>query len=319
MAGRTWGIAALAVAALAAGGCDLGRVLAGFRDPVFEVAAALPAAIPYRQSEGGLVILTGRVNGKADVDFILDTGAPVTVLVENRQTAALGLDTSKARPLGPEGDPATPLGVIADGFRIAFPGVALAQVTAVVIPGDRLPCQERFRAIDFGGVIGADLFRKFVVEVDPVARLVRLHDPKTWSPPKDATAVPLEFSEGHPFVDAQVRLDSGRMVPLRLHVDLGMSKSASLVAGESSLVPMPAGGEAREVCYVGGIREERSGPPVALMLGSARFDVADPTYVTPGAGPGLREDGAIGGGALSGRRIFIDYPSRRLHLGAPVA
>ena len=148
---------------------------------------------------------------------------------------------------------------------------------------------------------------------------MRLHDPKTWSPPKDATAVPLEFREDHPFVDAQVRLESGRMVPLRLHLDLGMSKSVSLVAGASSAVPMPAGGKAHEVCYVGGTREERSGPPVAVMLGAARIDVANPTYVTPGAGPGLREDGAIGGGALSGRRIFIDYPSRRLHLGAPVA
>ena len=41
------------------------------------------------------------------------------------------------------------------------------------------------------------LVRHFVVEVDPSARRVRLHDPAAWRVPAGATVVPLVFVDGH--------------------------------------------------------------------------------------------------------------------------
>ena len=52
---------------------------------------------------------------------------------------------------------------------MAFGPVTLSQVTAVVVPQKSMPCREKFDEIGFGGVIGADLFRRFVVEIDPAA------------------------------------------------------------------------------------------------------------------------------------------------------
>lgn len=101
-------LAALLAAPLLSG-CMLQYALFGFPPP--EITAPRAAIeLPYREGPGGLVLLKGRVNDKADVDFILDTGAPVTVLIDGARTAGLGLDTSNAAPLGDPKDPASPGG-----------------------------------------------------------------------------------------------------------------------------------------------------------------------------------------------------------------
>ncbi len=224
------------------------------------------------------MILTGRVNGKADVDFILDTGAPVSVLIDGPRTVALGLDTSKARPLGDPDHPATPVGVIGRDFHVAFGAIELAGLSAIVVPEKSMPCRERFDAIGFAGVIGADLFRRFVVEIDPVAKRVRFHEPGTWRAPDGASSLPVTFGRGHPFIDARLTLASGEEIATRMNVDIGMNRALTLVAGSHPAIAMPVDGAVRKSCYVNGTREERAGPAVAV---DAR------QHDDPGREPGL--------------------------------
>lgn len=313
MARKTWGWAAPVLAALALAGCNLHEALFGFRSPTIRIAGSAPLELAYREAPGGLVIVTGRVNDAADVDFILDTGAPVTVLIDGLQTAALHLDTSKATRLGDPNDPATPMGVIQGGFAARFGNVSLTDLTALVIPGKSLPCQERVQAVNFGGVIGADLFRRFVVEVDPSIQRVRLHEPKAWRPPENTSTIPLTFEDGHVFVDAKVvLLPAGNEVSTRLNLDTGMSKAMLLVAGGSSEIPMPTKGDIRKACYVSGMREELRGPPVHLKVGESTIRIAKPTYAPRESTASVQRGGALGGDAFRGRRVFIDYPSKRL-------
>src|SRR5262245_20949637 len=131
-------LAALAVVGLSA--CH-------FPDPKVAVTGSFPIELTYREARGGLVILTGRVDDRADVDFILDTGAPVSVLLDSPRTAKLGLDTRDARPLGDPSNPATPTGVLRPDTRFAFGPLTLAGVTTVVVPEKTMPCRERFEEI----------------------------------------------------------------------------------------------------------------------------------------------------------------------------
>lgn len=308
MVGRK--LAAMA-AVVALAGCDL-RYALGFPEPQVAVAGAGPVELAYREAKGGLVIVSGRVNGKADVDFILDTGAPVTVLLDGPRTAALALDSSRARPLGDSDDPASPVGDIQGGFGIEFGPLAFSQLTAVVVPQRSLPCPERFEEVGFGGVIGADLFRRFVVEIDPAARRVRMHDPRTWSPPAGAASLPLSFRAGHPFVDTRVTLADGRTVDMRANVDTGMNRSLTLVAGSHEALEMPKDGPLRKSCFVNGVREEREGPAVTVGLGGLVLPVAKPIYSTSANPVAGRGASTIGAGLFRERRLFIDYPGSRL-------
>lgn len=301
-----------AMTALALTGCDGLLLLRGFAEPKVVVHGTLPIELSYREGKGGIVILSGRVNGKADVDFVLDTGAPVTVLLDNERTAALGLDTSKARRLGPSDDPAAPTGVVQTGVSLTLGAISLTDVTAIVLPENSLACPERYRALGFAGVIGADLLRRFVVEVDPPAKRVTLHEPATWKIPTGGVVVPLTFDGGHPFVSAKLTLPSGDSIEMPMHLDTGMSSALSLTADSDPALPMPAEGETTKSCFVGGLRDVREGPPVNLKLAGARFSGVRPSYSVKGQGPAIQERGAIGSGLLARRAYALDYANKRL-------
>jgi hypothetical protein len=283
--------------------------------PTITVSGSAPVELPFRVAADGLVILQGRVDGAAEVGFILDTGAPVTVLFDNAQTRALRLDTSGARRLGD--DPASPTGVIRGGHSIAFGRVSLDALTAVVIPGASLPCPERFDAMAVGGVIGADLFRRFVVEVDWSRRSVRLHEPAAWHPHASLRAVPITFESGHPYVQSVVHLPDGRAVPVRLHLDTGMNLGLSLATGGDSAFAPPTHGRTRQTCFVSARSTVGEGPPVALELGGVRIAPVVPVYAPAAGASANRQTGAIGGGALSRQPLVVDYPGRRIFLGVP--
>ncbi len=304
-------ILACVLAAACLSGCNLHTALFGFPEPVIAPATFLPVELPFREGPGGLVVITGRVDGRQDVEFILDTGAPVTVLLDGPRTAQLGLDTRGARRLGPADDPAVPTGVISPGHTLAFGPLALERLTAVLIPVASMPCAERFEAVGFGGVIGADLFRRFVVEVDWKARKVRLHDPKLWSA-AGARTIALTFVDGHPFVAASVRLPGGEAVATRLHLDTGMNKALSLTVGAHPSFTMPAHGRGRGDCFVSGTRLTMEGAPVTLAMSEVTIADVVPSYSESAPRLGKRVAGSMGAALLRQYRVAIDYPGRRL-------
>lgn len=323
---RHWLKFLAAGAALPLAGCDLRYWLFGFPQP--EVTTRWPASgvieLPFRAGPGGLVLVRGRVNDRAEVDFILDTGAPVSLLLNGPDaTRALALDTRNARKLGPSDNPASPVGVIAPDFTFDFGAVRLAGLSVVVMDDAQLPCPERFKAIDFSGVIGADLFKRFRIEVDHGAQRVRLHPPGAWQPGAQAARLPLHFHDGHVYIDAGLRLQNGgrgeAVAPLRLHLDTGKSTGLALIAGSRPELVMPAEGAVQRACLVAGTLESRVGAPVELEFGALRTTIAAPLYEAPNRLLAAHRHGAIGIEVLSRYRFTVDYPGRQLVLQARTA
>jgi predicted aspartyl protease len=298
-----------ATAALAA--CDLRYALLGFPEPTYTVTANTPIELPYREG-AGLLVIEGEVNGTR-ADFVLDTGAPVTVLINSPRLAPLALDTSKARKLGPADNPAVPVGVIEPGFKVAFDGVTLSEVTAVIVEGTSLPCRERFESANFQGVIGADVMRRFVVEVDPVQRRVRLHEPARWAPTSVIGSLPLEFRAGLPFTQAEVRGSAGT-VPVRLLVDTGSNDTLSLIAASRPELQLPADAQPRESCYVGGARTTWHGAPVDIAFGDAVARQVSTSYEDGDRVLRGERNGSLGMGLLKRYVFAIDYPGKRIVL-----
>jgi hypothetical protein len=311
---RTLGLALSILAAAALAGCDLHHALFGFPEPKYEVAGGSPIELTYRDG-AGLLIVEGVVNGTA-ASFVLDTGAPVTVLVNGPRLAPLGLDTSKARKLGPADNPAVPVGIIQPGFTIAFSGLTLSGVTAVVVEGASMPCRERFEAANFQGVIGADVMRRFVVEIDPAEQRIRLHEPAHWSPPATVGTLPLEFSAGLPFTQAELR-DPAGTVPVRLLVDTGSNDSLSLIAGSRPELAIPAQAQPRKSCYVAGTRRTWRGEPLDLAFGDAVASRIQTSYEDGDSVLRGERNGAVGIGLLKRYAFAIDYPGRRIVLLRP--
>jgi hypothetical protein len=132
--------------------------------------------------------------------------------------------------------------------------------------------------------------------------------------PDGATSVPLVLEDGHPYVEADVVAADGTRTRRRLHVDTGMNRPLTVVhaAGE----PLPEGRTTR-ACFVGGLRELRRGPPVAVEVGGVRLAVDEPDHARAGETADVQRSGALGGPALAGWRYAVDYPGRRLVFVAP--
>jgi hypothetical protein len=291
-----------------------------FPPPRITLSKAAPIELPCRIGPGGLVLLRGRVDGRAETWFALDTGAPVTVLIDGQRSAALGLDSRGARKLGPEDDPAVPVGVIRPGMEIGFDGqLSLSGLSVVVIPHATLACPDRFDAAGFDGVIGADLMRRFVVEIDGAARRVRLHEPTAFVLPAGWESLPLEVDGGgHLYVGAQLLADAGASsAPVRLHVDSGSTRALTLRLGSHPAIAAPAGGQRQETCFVNGRRPVlRADQAQQLRLGTLGVTVARPDYVAL-ADAAMRRSphhGTIGMPLLARHGPIVDVPGRRLCL-----
>ena len=277
-------------------------------------AAAAPIELPFRQGPGGLILVKVRIDGRVDGEFIVDTGAPVTVLLDGPALAPLGLDLSGARKLGPADSPASPVGVFVQRTMLDLGGLRIWPRTTVALAPASLACPERMAAIGFQGIVGADLFRERVVEVDHARRVLRLHEPEAWQAPAGATIVPLQMTGGLPYVDVAVNVN-GRMPTLRLLVDTGKSRALSLVAGSDAALQWPADGEVQMACFVSGLREMRRGAPVDLRFSEAGVarDVV-PLYEPRELIGERARQGSIGVELLARWRFVIDYPRRQIVL-----
>jgi predicted aspartyl protease len=134
---------------------------------LLSVALAAAIEIPYRRLESGHLVVEVSVEGQAPVPFVVDTGASVTVLSPATWQAAGG-DPERGLKLRAAGAG----GVVQDvrllsGVDLVVAGFPIRVGAAAMVDlGEGLP---------FGGLIGRDILRRYVVEVDDTRSTLTLH------------------------------------------------------------------------------------------------------------------------------------------------
>jgi hypothetical protein len=266
-------------------------------------------------SAGGHTLIHGKVKGDVGVWFALDTGAPVTALFDGPRTAALQLDSRGARKLGRADDIASPIGVVRQGFDITFgEHVQLSGVTAVIIPEATLPCFDFYEQTGIGGVIGADLMRHLVTEIDSQASQIVLHQTQSFRPPPGYLAIPMEIDrDGFLIIKAGVRSAHARLPQtLRLLVDTGLPTELALhMPNEEAIATVAPSALVSSGCGIGGARRYwRDVQSIELSFGNLMMQVAEPVYEV-----GLYGfDGLVGASSLYRHRPIVDMPGNRLLL-----
>ncbi len=96
---------------------------------------------PGRRLETGFrvahhVLVPATLEGAGPFDFVLDSGAPVTLLVGTRRTARLGLEPGASFPLGGSGVGAAPVGRAVEGLELALQDLG-SRGALTLIPGGR--------------------------------------------------------------------------------------------------------------------------------------------------------------------------------------
>lgn len=273
---------------------------------------SLPVRLPFREHEGWVVVQAS-VNGSPPIDFVIDTGASMLAILTGPKTQALGLDMSGLREIGGEGVAAI-TAVVQDELDIDFGGVTLLDQTVLAIPLESVLCDESVRTPPFQGVIGHELFDRFVVEVDHARGEVVLHDPDTFRYSGNGYIVPVEISGRQPYTQARVRDAQGRSFDARLHVDSGAGIDLSLFPQANEDIQVPPGGEETVACFVGGLARYQSGSSVTLGLGDTpdayvpvRYSIGD-EVIDSG------QHGRLGARFLGRYNVIYDYRRERIIL-----
>jgi hypothetical protein len=265
-------------------------------------ASSSIARIPFTWTPGQIEIAV-RVND-AHATFLLDTASEYSV-VSSRLAAQLhlALEHTHGRDF-------------ADDVWLAIGGITLEHQRVMVMPFEGYYAQGR--SID--GLIGYDLFARFVVAIDFTERRLTVSEPSSFKRSADTIAVPIDFVGRLATVQTKIRLTDGRSLGARLVIDTGASQGVILRYPFAETNGLLDSGSVASGPVASALRRELQTlidvPVQEVSIGDWTFDHprVEAQRAPSGSGAFTSTDGLIGNTLLQRFVLFVDYPHRRLLL-----
>ena len=270
----------------------------------------------------GLILVSVTIADSPPLDFVLDSGATQSSITDPILAWALDLEIKESGLARGVGSGATRV-LVAQEICIRMGGVEVLRAPLVIHDiGPRLAAAA---GREIHGFLGADLFERYVVEINPVGRRLLLHDPETFTYVGPGYDVPLEVVDRRPVVHGTVMIkEGGKEVPVRLMADTGSSRSLSLITKSRRHLKPPA--EQTVGASVGVVGETRVVVALTqrLQFGSIFAEGVGTAWTEAFGVPAVRNipnlNGILGNQFMNRFRVFFDYRGGRLilepiHLG----
>lgn len=268
----------------------------------FEVlGGGVRVEIPFELLNNHIYVMAS-INGAPPRRFLVDTGG-LNVLTESA-AAELGIASQGALEVRGAGEGKADVGV-AGVDSLTVGDVRLSDQRFIVIDMDEIAAAE---GIELSGLVGFELFRRFVVEIDYAGRRLVLTRPEAFRYQGDGVRVPFRFDHRTPVVEGAVdgvggtfTLDTGSRGGLALHGPFVAEHDLErrYTPRVERLTGWGVGG---------GVRGQPVGPRT-LTLGSLEIpDVAtELTRQSAGAFTDRYTAGNVGGAVLKRFRVIFDY------------
>jgi len=268
--------------------------------------------IPF-ESSSNLILLQARVNDSAPLWFIFDTGADSSV-IDSKLARALRL-----RPSGKEigtGSAGTATAIIFRGVSIRLPNLEALNLKIAALPID-------FFSAPLGrkisGVIGNDILKELVIEVDYASQVINLYEPKSYQYSGSGEVIPITLEDNLPFVRGRVALENGQAIEGKFELDSGSTAAVTFntpFVDKHKLVDSISRTSQSRLGGVGGSAQAFSGRLKSLRLGHFELEnsVARFSRATRGDDASATYDGLIGGEILSRFKVVFDYSRRQMIL-----
>jgi hypothetical protein len=250
----------------------------------------------------------GTIDGKK-ARFLVDTGGSNVLTPAAAQKFGItGEGDLPGRGVGEQSVKAQ----LAHVGEVTLGGASLAKPVFVILDLGNLTSVE---GVDFDGLVGFEMFRRFGVTIDYAGHVLTLADPAKFAPPAGAAVVPFELSDTTPLVAGtldgeavRVSVDTGSRASLSMHSPFVREHGlvARYHAAPDAVVGWGVGGPSRG-------RPARFG---TLKLGDAEIrGVAGDLYTgDKGAFSNPDMSGNLGGGVLKRFTVAFDYGAKRMYL-----
>lgn len=171
-----------------------------------------------------LIVIPVILEEKMPLKFILDTGVSSAILFEKGYSDILGLDYSRKISIMGVGREKDIEAYVATGLRLDLPGIKGYRQSMLVLEEDYLQLEHQL-GTEVHGIIGYELFRKFVVEIDYDDKKLTFHDGRYYRPGKRWIKFPVEIVETKPYIKLPLWIEEGKHFDGNFMIDTGASHS----------------------------------------------------------------------------------------------
>lgn len=273
--------------------------------------------------ESNLIIVPIKINGEGPYNFILDTGSESGLVFDKWVIGENNLVNARTVPIyAADGNKVTDLWV-ANNLRINFPGVSGVQQSMLVLQENFIDI-ENVIGVQAHGILGSEIFNRFVVEVDYDKKLLRLYNPKDFKVPRGFRKVPITLENFRPFIKATVKQEKQKSADVKLLIDTGASSALFLDATKHDKIKLPK----KTVDHtlgraLVGVIEGKIGRVKRFNMGNFKFKKVTTSFPEnwliskKGKNDELKADprhGTVGSEILSRFRVIFDYHEKVMYL-----
>jgi predicted aspartyl protease len=186
--------------------------------------------------------------------------------------------------------------------------------TALVLESDYFDL-DKSMGIPIDGILGMDLFMRYVVKVDYETNILTLVEPVKYKASKSYQAMDMELIQGKPYINVSTELDNGHQITNRLLVDCGASLSLMLDMASDERITLPKKyihGTLGQV--LGGDLEAYVGRVNSLAFEDFSFDNVVTNFQLPFWVDTIsNSNGLLGGGILSRFDVVYDCIHEKIY------
>lgn len=190
------------------------------------------------REESNLIVVPIILNGKGPFNFILDTGSESGLIFDRWVIAENNLVNARQIPVyASNGNKVTDL-LVASDLNIKMTGVEASQQTMLVLSENNLDIKGML-GINAHGILGSELFNRFVVEIDYEEEKIRLYDHAKFKAPRGYKKVKIDVKDFRPYITTQVKQRGHKKVKVDLLIDTGASSAIFLDAERHEEIVLP--------------------------------------------------------------------------------
>lgn len=273
--------------------------------------------IPF-EFQGKFIVINVTFERFFPLRLIFDTGAEHTILTQkkiadmilapyDRQITIMGADMMTELYAD-----------IARRVRLDMPGVEMQQ--DILVLGEDYFHLDEIMGEHIHGIMGASIFRNYVVKINYNQQVITLYNPATFKAPKSRyTRHEIQLERNKPYVNSRIKLSGDTSIQTKLLLDTGAGLSLLLYANSHNGLVLPEhilkanigsglGGFLEG--YVGRVTDfEFCGYPFRHLITNFQdvSDIQDSTAYS-------NKQGIIGNDLLSRFNLILDFPGEVLYV-----
>jgi hypothetical protein len=177
---------------------------------------------------------------------------------------------------------------------------------------------KNYLGTDVHGILGYELFSRFIVEINYQEEKLVLHEPFSYKPKKNRRVIPLEVQDTKPYIHTNLQLEDGATVAAKLMLDTGASHSLLLDMDSHKNLSLPENVIRTNLGRgLGGDINGHIGRISKMEFGKFEFDDVICSWPDRGTFTDvLRKtgrQGTLGGGVLNRFTVVVDYFNGNLY------